>query len=85
MPFPLYILLCVLPAFPRAYLIIYADFFDSQEPGQEKSMFGHTFYDFGASGGWEYGILKMHLKCMKSVKILVFPSTPKTLTFVSTL
>ena len=36
MPFPLYILLCVLPAFPRAYLIIYAEFFDSQEPGQEK-------------------------------------------------
>ena len=36
MPFPLYILLCVLPAFPRAYLIIYTEFFDSQEPGQEK-------------------------------------------------
>ena len=85
MPFPLYILLCVLPAFPRAYLIIYVEFLIVKSLDRKKSMFGHTFYDFGASGGWEYGILKMHLKCMKSVKILVFPSTPKTLTFVSTL
>lgn len=85
MPFPLYILLCVLPAFPRAYLIIYVEFFDSQEPGQEKiDVRAHIlrFWGFRRMGVWHLeNALKMH----ESVKILVFPSTPKTLTFVSTL
>lgn len=67
MPFPLYILLRVLPAFPRAYLIIYADFFDSQEPGQEKiDVRAHIlrFWGFRRMGVWHLeNALKMHEKC----------------------
>lgn len=65
--FSLYILLCVLPAFPRAYLIIYAGFFASQELGKEKiDVRAHIlrFWGFRRKGVWHLvNALKMHEKC----------------------
>lgn len=67
MSFSLYILLCALPGFPRAYLIIYAEFFDSQELGKEKiDVRAHIlrFWGFRRKGVWHLvNALKMHEKC----------------------